>query len=187
MVSQYFNIVNLDEKYFNDIVTLSNQQFGDDFLSIDQLSNQTKGYVAVNGTKVLGFLIYKVCNQFSDLESIVLKDKKEVEQQINHHFPVGVISTIAVDINYSNQGIGKKILDTALNDLSNQCKSMISFLWEHPNGTPLAHLLKQYDFNQLKTIKNYWFDDALLKGYNCKYCGNPCKCNCLVYFREKNG
>jgi len=188
MVLNNLEIIKICPSHFKDIVSLSDEQFGVGYISKEYLkklisTKQNEGFVALYHQKVVGYVLLKIAHHFLDLESIILKDKEWFKSLFQNNYPVGVIETIVVDKGYNNRGIGKLLVQASLNQLRNKTNSVVSFLWQHPNGTPLETLLTKYQFKHQKTIKNYWFKDSILKNYNCKYCGQPCYCQCMVYYQ----
>jgi predicted N-acetyltransferase YhbS len=179
----------LSTQHFEDVIRLSNQQFGSDYISDDKLKlhvtkQNKKGFVALINQQLIGYVLFSICTDFSDITPLILKDKKELEQLFNNKYPLGIIETIVVDKNIINKGVGSQLVSKVIEEFEIKIEAIVSFLWEHPNGTPLATLLSKYQFTHKKTIFNYWLEDSKIKKYECKYCGTPCQCNCLVYLAE---
>jgi len=179
-------IKKLSAQHFEAIVKLSDQQFGSGYISSDKLnkyvSNQKKtGFVALFNQKVIGYILFKICNVFSEIKPLILTGKKKLESLFINKYPLGVIETIVVDKNATNKGVGSQLVSRVIKVNKDEIKAIVSFLWEHPNGTPLATLLSKYHFNHQLMLPNYWLEDSKIKKYQCKYCGTPCHCNCMVY------
>jgi ribosomal protein S18 acetylase RimI-like enzyme len=179
-------IKKLSPLHFDAIIKLSNQQFGGGYMSIDKLKfyvlgRQKIGFVVLINQQVIGYVLFSICYDFFDIKHLILKAKEELESIFNNKYPLGIIETIVVDKKVTNKGVGSQLVSKIVNDFKNETTSIVAFLWEHPNGTPLATLLSKYHFYHQKTIPNYWLKDSKINKYECKYCGTPCHCNCLVY------
>ena len=169
------------------IIEIGNQQFGNGFVTELELLNIIKspnkfGLYSMTNNEISGFVLASVCNDFNDLNPIIISNHKWFTTQYEHKFPITVFETIGVNKNHTGLGIGKELTIAILNQTNRLSKTTLSMVWEHQNGTPLAHILNQCGLTMQIKMPNYWHEDSIYNNYDCKYCGTPpCNCTMMVY------
>jgi len=168
-------------------IEIGNTQFGNGFVTEFELedtikSTQRFGLVSKTDNIVSGFVLAVVCDSFNELEPILVSNINWFKKTYKDKYPIALIQTIGVSENYTGLGIGKKLTKAIINDLNQLSKTTLSLVWEHKNGTPLAHILGQCGLSIQVKIPDYWQEDSVHHNYECKYCGTPpCQCAMMVY------
>jgi ribosomal protein S18 acetylase RimI-like enzyme len=168
-------------------IEIANSQFGNGFITELELLNTIKsdqrfGLVSKTDNVISGFVLASICNTIGDLKPILISNQNWFDTTYEHKFPIALIQTISVSENHTGLGIGKQLINAILNQINRLSKTTLSLVWEHQNGTPLAHILDQCGLKMQLRIDNYWYYDSIQNNYDCKYCGTPpCQCTMMVY------
>jgi GNAT superfamily N-acetyltransferase len=185
-MTEFANIRKLEESDFDQLLSISDLQFGDGYLTksdlLSYLHDDTKiGIVYLTEQKLSGF---SFCHVYSK-ESVHLLDlegQNWFKEEYKDKCPIGVIKSIAVDQNASGKGIGTHLAQVSIEELNKHTDCIISPCWQQGEHTPFANLLEKLDFSLVKTFDDFWNEDSLLKKYPCKICGSPpCLCKMLLY------
>lgn len=93
---------------------------------------------------------------------------------------LAVLSQCVVRPGYEGRGYATKLVQERLRILSLRgIKNCVSYCWKHPDGKiPMEGILTKFGFKSVKTIKNAF------AGTNCRFCGNDCGCDCVVFLRR---
>jgi len=180
-------ILPLDPSSIQNCVEIGNSQFGNGFVTELGLLSTIKeshqfGLVSKTNNIVSGFVLAILCLNFDDLEPLLISNKKWFKIEYDLKFPIALIQTIGVSEKHTGLGIGKQLTTAILNQVNTLSKTTLSMVWEHPNGTPLAHILSQRGLKMQIKMPNYWQLDSIQNNYDCKYCGTPpCQCTMMVY------
>lgn len=168
-------------------IEIGNSQFGNGFVTELELLNTIKstyrfGLISKTNDIISGFVLATVCKTFEDLEPILISNTDWFKKTYEHKFPIAVIQTISVSEHHTGLGIGKQLTHAILNQVNRLSKITLSLVWEHQNGTPLAHILGKCGLKMQIKMPNYWHVDSIQNNYECKYCGTPpCHCTMMVY------
>lgn len=171
---------------------ISDSELGNDFISSAQFENYIHSPLstiigASIESKLIGFLIaYQVDHtflkshfnqtQFSYFKNIIHSQEKYI-----------LLKTIAIHPSFQNQKIGTNILTCYLNELKSQKKysKLFAIAWKVENKVKIGKIFDELNFNPLKHINDFWYQESVELNYQCILCGNPpCKCHALLY--EKN-
>jgi ribosomal protein S18 acetylase RimI-like enzyme len=140
------------------------------------------GLVSKTNDVVSGFVFASICETIDDLKPILTSNENWFTEVYQGKFPIALIQTISVSEHHTGLGIGKQLTNAILNQVNRISKTTLSLVWEHQNGTPLAHILSQCGLKLQVKIPNYWYYDSIQNNYDCKYCGTPpCQCTMMVY------
>ena len=168
-------------------IKIGNSQFGNGFVTELELLNTIKssqrfGLISETNNTVSGFVLATVFDSFDQLEPNLMSNLNWFKTTYKNKFPIALIQTIGVSEDYTGLGIGKQLTNAILNEVNKLSKTTLSMVWEHQNGTPLAHILDQCGLKMQTKMSNYWLNDSIQNNYECKYCGTPpCQCTMMVY------
>jgi len=180
-------IIPIEIDQFTEIISILDLQLGKGYIKRSKLLEYIKdekkiGFTAVTDGKISGVLLTKTYMSWSSLETVILKEKDWFKINLVEKFPVGIIDIIGVIPQLTGHGIGTLLVKEGIETLNKNCNSIISFVWKHPNKTPLASILEKNNFILQRTIPAYWGEDNLTKKYECKYCRDSrCLCHVLIY------
>ncbi len=171
------------------IYHLSNQSFGQDYLTLAQIQEYTTNptYTLLHTEKEGVLQGFTVLQQTSiqaifstkpkDLKAlgILLPKKISIQHKIWHRKHTIVAAP------YRNQKIGSALFQQSL------ClKPQLPFLairWVAPHNS-MSYLYAKHGFTQLCTLPNYWQADSQQKGYLCQGCFKiPCCCNAELWLK----
>ncbi|MCP4323989.1 MAG: GNAT family N-acetyltransferase [Alteromonadales bacterium] len=180
----------LTAEYFPQVIILANQVHGDGYLDLESLKQWTEkgivndinsSFVALLNDKVVGFRsTYSAkCWQIDQWCS---PDLWQVDSEKCCYFKCN-----SVDAKYRGLGIGKKLLQLAIEAVVQQgAVAGISHLWKQsPNNSAVSYFTK-CGGNLIKSHPNRW-NEASEQGYNCILCGNDCHCEAaemVIYFNS---
>ena len=155
-------MVDIRDLYADDIdavLAIADRQLGKKYITETDLS-EGKVFVAEEDGKILGFCIALVG----------AKDGKSY------------VRTVAVEQEYSGQGIGTALVSKAVDYLKGfGAKSIFSPLWKHDGIVNSDVVFRRNGFRPVCEIPDYWYADSISKGYSCPVCGKGCHCACVMY------
>jgi ribosomal protein S18 acetylase RimI-like enzyme len=178
----------ITEADFSDVLSIANKRLGEDYLNLTDLTvylnNENKiGLVALVNNEIAGFALAQICN-LEETMDLILADRDWFKLQFSNATTIGILKTIAVDIKYSTLGIGTALTEHRIKLLKEKSNLILAFSWEQKQNDTNTKILEKFGLTLKRTIPNYWMEDSLQKGYNCKICGAPpCKCNALIYIK----
>jgi len=178
-------ITSLQKNHIQEIILLSNQVFGENFLTksyLLQYINSTNhvGYVLVTNKNLIGYLLAETLN-FKQFTDSILIEKEWFKEHFKDYNNINLIQQIAINKQYQKQGFANQLIKETTNHLSITC----CLAWKKGKVVALKNTLLKNDFNYLRTIDNYWSKDSLVKKYNCVFCGQPpCNCSAEVYIKK---
>jgi len=185
-MTEFANIRIIEESDFDQLLTISDKQFGDGYLKRDDLfsylNDDSKiGIVYLNDNQVSGFSFSHIYSK-ETVHQLDLEGQHWFKEAYINKCPIGVIKSIAVDQSASGKGIGTHLAQVSIEELNKHTDCIISPCWQQGEHTPFANLLEKLDFNLVKTFEDFWKEDSLQKKYPCKICGAPpCLCKMLLY------
>ncbi len=95
---------------------------------------------------------------------------------------VGLVKSVAVDPDHRRSGhgitIGRQLRAHLLNS---GCTALLSFNWQSGEYTT-TRWLQAIGLHPLVSIRGFWREDSLRRGYLCPSCGNPCDCTACIYW-----
>lgn len=171
----------IEAKDHERIYAITDNNFGKFFLqsSYDSiLLNKDLNIVAENldSSKIIGLSLNELIN-YKDIKNQTLRT--ELKKAGIQNTIIGKQSILCVEDKYRNIGIGSKLLDISVEILRNYTDIVISVKWKNEVRNSL---LDKAGFERISEVKNYWYDESLLKKYNCSICGNPpCQCSANLY------
>ncbi|MBR6066464.1 MAG: GNAT family N-acetyltransferase [Bacteroidales bacterium] len=141
------------------VLAIADRQLGKKYITKTDLS-EGKVFIAEEDGKILGFCIALVG----------AKDGKSY------------VRTVAVEQEYSGQGIGTALVSKAVDYLKGLgAKSIFSPLWKHDGVVNSDVIFRRNGFLPFCEIPDYWYADSISMGYSCPVCGKGCHCACVMY------
>lgn len=180
--------------HFSEIIALSDEELGEDYLTQELLNDFNSNenafvHVALNSSgKVIGFVLGLIA---SENEIQAFFKKAQLIQLLRLSLSagrIGIVKTIAINNKYKGQGVGTALIKSCISILETKGISIIcSLAWRSKKGINLEHILENEGFKILKELKKYWFEDSIQRNYICPECGQPpCKCSAVIYYRYAN-
>ena len=152
--------------------------FGENYSSTKSFfSSDSFSFVALEKEKVVGFVNGQISSSKA-LEKTIASPLKFDQSKI------GVLDLIVVHPDFQKQGIGKSLFERRLIEFKNKgIKDLVLFHWIR-KSQEYPFIAKDYGFQALELIPNYWKSESLTKNYTCPECKNspPWNCSCEVYF-----
>lgn len=154
--------------------------FGENYSSTKSLfSPDSFSFVAHYNGKTIGFVNGKI--MLSKALEKTISSPLKLDQSI-----IGVLDLIVVHPDYQRQGIGKSLFEKRLIEFKNRgISDLFLFHWIRKNQV-VPFIAKDFGFQELEVIPNYWKSESLTKNYTCPECDNspPCNCSCGVYLKK---
>ena len=185
-MNQLIFISPLIKSDFSVIIALSNQLFGQEYITEKELKRYINnenciGIVVRFNNNIAGFELLDICSA-NELKEIALNNFDWFSEKYTNHLPVGVIKTIGVNEKFKKKGLGLALTNKGIEILKDKTISIISICWEQKNDSPFMRLLEKVGLKPIHKINDFWNTDSLNKEYNCSICGSPpCKCNAVIY------
>ncbi|MCB0430937.1 MAG: GNAT family N-acetyltransferase [Flavobacteriales bacterium] len=186
MSATHYTITDASDTDVNDIVSIADQQLGQGYLTPEltltflQPPNRCR-------------IIYNQDKQTIAFCIILLLKASEISTRLGlttHPLlpaegMVGVIKTIAVAGPHQGKGIGRVLVQDAVQFLAGmRVKVFLCPTWKHNETVGLGNILEQSGFHTLEVIHRYWEKDSLERKYTCPACGAPpCTCTAVIYAR----
>ena len=180
----------IQKTHLKDIIQLSDQVFGKDFLDTAYISshiNSSKhmGYVLLSGKKeVMGYILVDLLSP-CELSATVVNENTWFLNYFKPFNKIALIKQIVVSPVYQNKGLGSFLIDHIQNKLSDLANAYCCIVWKKEGDNSLKYILLKNKFKPEKITKNYWSNDSVDKNYNCAVCGSPpCKCCAEIYTKK---
>lgn len=176
----------------NEIRHLSDACYGNNYLPLSQLSAYLKdptilGWKLFTSSTLIGFSFVKKIT-FSDLQQIFLSWPSFwplIESHLPYQENLFLRLHTCILPSLQNKGNGKLLVTLTHSELlKHNPSAILSFVWDSANNK-IIHLLSRLSFQHITTIPYFWHDDSIRKGYECKSCGNPCKCAAKIVIWSK--
>lgn len=180
------NLISLSSPHFSEVIEILNQQFGDNYISKDQLISyhnnpSTVCLVAVNQDEVLGISI-AIVESLENTSKQLLKDQDWFLSQFNDSPTIALRKHMAVKPGYEGQGIGSLLVKESVKRLESMSDKIITIVWKEGDGEIMHRLMTKNNFQVSKVIKDYWFEDSINHQYVCPVCkAIPCRCSSIIY------
>ena len=92
------------------------------------------------------------------------------------------VRTVAVNPDYSGQGIGTALVAKSVEYLKSiGVRKIMSPLWKHDGIVNSDVVFRRNGFRPGREIHDYWYADSIARGYSCPVCGKGCHCSCVMY------
>lgn len=170
------------------VVGIANQELGTDFITPAEikryLANPSKYtlLVARKNNETVGFCsAYKL----TPAEIQAMAPRPELPTPFSITPQTGMLKTMAVQNAHTKQGIGTKLVSHILDILvQDGIKEIYSIGWKKDGKVSIGNILLRHGFKQHRNVENYWFEDSILKNYDCALCGPPpCRCHAAIFVK----
>ncbi len=170
------------------IKELSDHIFGKDYLMFDVLNEYLtkplkRCYCLFQKNQLIGFCTVETIDG-GCISSYFLQQTKFFSHYFNHS-TIAVIQQLVITPSQQGNGYANQLLKQVLTDI-NEIDYYLCVCWDKLAPNPMKKLLINNQFESLKFISNYWFNESMHKKYHCATCGAPpCRCNAEVYLLKK--
>lgn len=97
---------------------------------------------------------------------------------------VGYVKTVAVNPEFSGQGIGTKLVAESIACLEKLGVTKFrTTAWKHDGIVNSDVIFRRNGFTPVREIPDFWYADSLKRRFVCPVCGEVCRCACVVYER----
>lgn len=172
----------LTTEHFSAVITLANKVHGEGYLDEHKveewvakgISNDINtSFVALLNNNVIGFRITYSAKQWH-IDQWCSPELWTVPKENCCYFKCNT-----VDEEYRGLGIGKKLLQLAINAAKQQgAQAGVSHLWKQsPNNSAVSYFTK-CGGEIVKSHPGKWNEESK-QGYSCVLCGNDCHCEAI--------
>lgn len=180
-----------DTEMIEQVVELFGRTVGDGYIGIDRIVNEIRDEtslieVALFQDSVIGTCISQTLTH-EDRENEYVKTFRQAgELSSSLEFIVGLLATFAVDEQHRGKGVGGEFYKRSENFFrKNGIKKVMTIVWESNRTDCSKSLFCKNDFQEVKTIPEYWKDISLQQNIDCPVCGSP-PCRCSATLMTKN-
>lgn len=166
------------------VCKISDREFGKGYIQPDSFETATSKtifrVVKSPNDGVLGYCYAVLVNKNEMIDNYKIT---AIPENAQNDDVFGIVKTIVVSPEFRLQGIGTALFKDCLHNLSERkASSAMAVAWIGRIGVNLGGLLNRQKFKQLETIKNYWYDDSIRRGFTCAECGAPpCRCSAAIF------
>lgn len=183
----------IDEEIINSMIRIGNDNFAHGYITKEYILSYLgteKSFILIyqENKETFGFSICSLWNsdelftQTKGFHSIV----REHGMHENDTLELGVIKTIAIDLDYQKKGIGTaffKASEARLKTL--KVKSLVVPAWVYNGLTPMKKILDSFDYEPWFCLEKFWISSCDTKEDFCpQKKGNSCQCNSYFYKKE---
>jgi GNAT superfamily N-acetyltransferase len=180
-MNEQFQLLNLSEEHFSDVIKLGNLVHGDGYLFPNTIAaiylkgikgDLNSSYVLYYGEQLVGFRLTYAPNNWP-LDVWCTPELWPVEKQ---HVAYFKCNTIHPD--YQGKGLGGKLLSESICTLKKMgAKAGLSHIWMQSPGNASFKYFTKAGGVLIKEHPRRWYNDESLPNYVCILCGEDCYCN----------
>lgn len=177
------------EKHLDDVIRISSEELGELYqkpkMFLSDLENPNVcNLVALDNGKVVGFCRSVLFGPEKIDEILKIPDSEE-KKMLSKFKKIVLIDSVSVTSAVHGKGIGTLLTQKSMNCLKGDI--YVGMLWKSTKGHINAEkLFNNLDFTETSLeIKGYW--NLMVEepeGHHCPYCGAPCKCSAVLYYRK---
>lgn len=150
---------------------------------IEDIENRF-GFVSITDEQeVVGFCLGSILSRNEAVTKY--PPLKKLAEDVNY---IGCLDTNVVKKSIENNGIGTKQLIKRENYFEKRnINTLFTICWlrdDHKDSSILFN--NRSDFEPVKDIENYWYEETKNRNANCIDCGFPCTCTARIYFKKIN-
>jgi hypothetical protein len=162
---------------YTTICAIADRALGADYFTPAQTGTLI---VAEQDGAIVGFS-YGITLPLADVRVRVLKGRATPEFGVPEDTLVGVLQTIAVSTSCQRQGIGQLLAESLIRSLGAP-PVLLSPAWRQPGGeVNAARVLSRVGMTTLADYPEFWTAESRQLGYACPSCGNPCRCEMVLF------
>ncbi len=175
-------VQNISEEDIFNLINLSNQNFGDGYLTFEYFkevkdSEKYYSWKLVSANEVIGFLVVYKTSPYEVEEKI-----KDIEVVKNIMSPLYCIDTIVVKTTFKRKGFGKQLINRAINSFE-KSSHYVMYAWQHGEKINIQRIAKCFQFNKLLFYKGYWEEECMKGDFRCPAKKDSCVCSMVLYYR----
>ncbi len=161
---------------YHNIITIANQCFGPDYLTLNQLTY----WLSTNNYSITLVIDETPQGYCLAIPATIYND--ELPNLPNLHKAI-IIKQLAITAPFRTKGFGAMLLNAMLTELKKVGYTTILYpMWTENCPDYFCKKLDKTGFKPIETIHHFWFTDSLTKGYYCPICGAPpCRCSLTWY------
>ncbi len=170
---------------------ICDEQLGVNYMNLQTLQKEKAstafvGFVAEHLNKVVGFTICFLLEQRS-LQLKLNVSMEWLESEFDNEQTLGFRKITAVNTKWEDKGIGRNLVDVSNQELKRRgASSILSLYWVEGSSGRMANILKRSGFRSALTIPEYWKEESLATGFQCRVCGKPpCTCTAEIYILKQ--
>lgn len=168
------------------IKKLADESFGASYITTDHIlshldSTDKFAFCLFDKQELIGFLFLKTYTN-DTIQNYFLTQKEWFTNYFKSTKVIAVVTQIALTKEYRLLGLSKLLFNSSIDFIKPKCNTIISICWVKDEMNNMKFLLLNNGFKSIKTLSNYWLQDSIEKGYQCKICGSPpCQCSAEVF------
>ncbi len=170
-----------DLKYIKE---LADHAFGSNYLNLNYFNkvlNSSLYYSWIIHNKANIPIAFLVAYKTSKQEIASYLDDKSIKLQVNDN--TICLDTMVVNPRFRKQGIGKKLIENAMNQLFES--SYIMYAWKNGKTINMEGIANEFNFKIIKEYKQLWKKDCLDNKFQCPSKKiNTCNCTTIVYYKS---
>ncbi|MDU0114191.1 GNAT family N-acetyltransferase [Psychrosphaera aquimarina] len=176
-----FQLYNLSEEHFTDVINLGNLVHGDGYLFPDTLAAMhlkgikdrlNSSFVLYHGDMLVGFRITYAPNNWQ-LDRWCTPELWPIATENVAYFKCNTIHP-----DFQGKGLGGKLLSESMTTLKQMgAKAGLSHIWMQSPGNASFKYFTKAGGVLIKTHPRRWHEDEALQDYVCIICGEDCFCN----------
>ncbi|MBU2917603.1 GNAT family N-acetyltransferase [Psychrosphaera sp. F3M07] len=176
-----FQLYNLSEEHFTDVINLGNLVHGDGYLFPDTLAAMhlkgikdglNSSFVLYHGDMLVGFRITYAPNNWQ-LDRWCTPELWPIATELVAYFKCNTIHP-----DFQGKGLGGKLLSESMTTLKQMgAKAGLSHIWMQSPGNASFKYFTKAGGVLIKTHPRRWHEDEALQDYVCIICGEDCFCN----------
>lgn len=173
--------------YLEDILEISHLQFGENFLSREEILS----YINSDNAWIQGHIINQKLQSFSFMKvlsfSQLQKEFQDKPKELMEAFHplmknIAVRTFTGVHPNFEGNGFASELVSSGILFLKDKADTLFCEAWESDQGLHIGNILERHGYNLWRRIPNYWAVESQKKQYICATCGAPpCQCTGVIY------
>lgn len=167
-------------------LNILNAQFGDNYITIEQLQSYQNNpnavcLICVNEGEVLGVSIALI-DSLENPSKQLLVGQDWFQSEFKESSRIALRKHMAVKPGFEGQGIGSHLVKESVRRLKALSDVIVTIVWKEGDGEVMNRLMMKNDFQSIRTIPDYWKQDSITHQYVCPECKViPCTCSAVIY------
>ncbi|GHU81891.1 hypothetical protein FACS1894191_8800 [Clostridia bacterium] len=184
-MSEKIDIFPYAPRYFDEVLKLANEAFGENYMTSRQLSvfvgSESSFYIAESDGRLAGYCIFiheTPGETAKHMDRVIRLFPKACEPDTK----VCYTKSMAIAGEYKSKGIAKKLFGRCLAE-SVAAGMQIAWgsAWKIGEIVPMKPIFDNEGFSAIGEVPLAWYDN---EEYMCLHCGGRCKCGAVIYYKE---